>query len=128
MWCILMLTRPRAEENFSLEQHESDSTKSQHFFLNLEFCVKILEYDKHRVHCFFSGRILTKHFSKTKNADCHLKVNQFQEWIQAFWKFLNQNSAFSRSTNIHHFSTSLWRNVATWGLWYVNIFVDFFSH
>ena len=26
------------------------------------------------------------------------------------------------------FSTSLQRNVATWGLWYANIFVDFFSH
>ena len=26
------------------------------------------------------------------------------------------------------FSTSLQRNVATWGLWYANTFVDFFSH
>ena len=26
------------------------------------------------------------------------------------------------------FSTSIQRNVATWGLWYANTFVDFFSH
>ena len=55
MWCRVLITRARAEENFSPEEHESDSTNSQHFFLNLEFCAKILGYDKHRVHCFFFG-------------------------------------------------------------------------
>ena len=42
-------------------------------------------------------------FSKTKNDECDLKVNRFQKWIQAFWTSLNQNLAFSRSNNIHHF-------------------------
>ena len=79
MWCRVLITRARAEENFSPEEHESDSTNSQHFFLNLEFCAKILGYDKHRVHCFFSGHILTTHFTKTKNADCDLKVNRFRK-------------------------------------------------
>jgi len=70
-----------------------------------------------------------KHFCETQNADCHWKVNQFREWIQAFWKFLNQNSAFSRSINIHHFlefSTSFWESVANWVCEDANIFVDFF--
>ena len=42
MLCILLLTRFRAEENFSPEEHAGDSTNIQHFFLNLEFCAKIL--------------------------------------------------------------------------------------
>ena len=42
MRCILLLTRLRAEENFSSDQHAGDSTDIQHFFVNLEFCAKIL--------------------------------------------------------------------------------------
>ena len=78
------------------------------------------------IHCFFFGSDSDNHVAKTKNAYCDLKVNRFQKWFQAFWKVLNQNSAFSRSINIHHFSTSLQRNVVSWGLRYANIFVDFF--
>ena len=40
--CILILTRLRAEENFSSEEDAGDSTDIQHFFVNLEFCAKIL--------------------------------------------------------------------------------------
>ena len=40
--CILILTRLRAEENFSSDEDAGDSTDIQHFFVNLEFCAKIL--------------------------------------------------------------------------------------
>ena len=56
MMSILLLTNPRAEENFSLGGDENDSTNSQQFFLNLEFCAKILESHKHRVQHFFRVR------------------------------------------------------------------------
>ena len=39
---ILILTRLRTEENFSSEEDAGDSTDIQHFFVNLEFCAKIL--------------------------------------------------------------------------------------
>ena len=61
----------------------------------------------------------TKHFCETQNAECLWEVNQFSEWIQEFWTFLNQNSAFSHSSNMHHileFCTSCWYSVAKW-LW-----------
>ena len=45
--CILLITRARAPENFSLGGYESDSTKSQHISPNLEFRAKILMDDKH---------------------------------------------------------------------------------
>ena len=63
--------------------------------------------------------IWTKHFCETRNAECLWEVDQFSEWIQAFWTFLNQNSAFSHSSNMHHileFCTSCWYSVAKW-LW-----------
>ena len=40
--CVLFWTRLRAGEKLSTSTHESDSTKSQHIFVNLEFCAKIL--------------------------------------------------------------------------------------
>ena len=61
----------------------------------------------------------TKDFCETQNAECLWKVNQFSEWIQVFWTFFNQNSAFSHSSNMHHileFCTSCWYSVAKW-LW-----------
>ena len=82
------------------------------------------------MHWILSGPIPRKVFSKKQSADCHLKVNQFGEWIQAFWSFLNQNSEFSWGINIHHFltfSTSFWESVANWVCENANIFVDFFS-
>ena len=59
----------------------------------------------------------TNHLCETRNAECHSQVNRFTEWIQAFWRFLNQNWAFSHSANIHHFHefwTSCWKPVAQW--------------
>ena len=63
--------------------------------------------------------IWTKHFCETRNAECLWEVDQFSEWIQAFWSFLNQNWAFSQDTNIHHFHefcTSCSDSVVSWPL------------
>ena len=95
------------------------STKFQHIFLNVKFWVKILGCHNVVVKWIHQTQIWTKHFCETRDAGCHWEVNRFKEWIQAFWRFLNQNWAFSRNTNTHHFHefyTSCWYSVAKW-LW-----------
>ena len=66
MCCILILTRLRAEENFSSEEDAGDSTDIQHFFVNQEFVAKFWGSIKNSSSIFFSGQILTMHFRKPK--------------------------------------------------------------
>ena len=94
-------------------------TKFSTHFLNVKFWIKILGCHNVVVKWIHQTGFWTKHFCETQNAECLWEVNQFSEWIQAFWTFLNQNSAFSHSSNMHHileFCTSCWYSVAKW-LW-----------
>ena len=104
-------------------------TSGQHFFYNFEFCAEILGSTNSSMHWLLFGQFLKKVFGARAHAACLYKVNQFSEWIQAFWSLLRRNAAFSQNTNIHHFlqiSTSFEKSVETWVLWICPIFVDFF--
>ena len=90
--------------------------------MNVKFWVKILGCHNVVVKWIHQTGIWTKHFCETRNAECLWEVNQFTKWIQTFWRFLNQNSAFSHSSDMHHileFCTSCWYSVAKW-LWKIS--------
>ena len=127
---MIILASSRLSERFTLQGDVSDFTSGQHFFQNFEFCAEILGWTNSSMHWLLFGQFLKKVFGARAHAACLYKVNQFSEWIQAFWSLLRRNAAFSQSTNIHHFlqiSTSFEKSVETWVLWICPIFVDFFG-
>ena len=91
------------EKNFLHRLTRAIQHKVNTFLWILNFVPKFWGSRKNSCSIFFFGSDFDNAFSKTKNDECDLKVNRFQKWIQPFWTSLNQNSAFSRSNNIHHF-------------------------
>ena len=109
--CILLLTCLRAREKLSPSTHESDSTKSQHIFVNLEFCGKILGSIKNWSSIFFRVRFWQCIFENQKWR-MWLKSKSIPKVNSSILNVFKPKFSIFAKQQYPSFSTSLRRNVA----------------